>query len=530
MSHSTHLGAAFEDALSRAVDLDEQGRYPAGNDELFPGRTPTNVELVEACADFYHKHRAVLDRAVDDAVKFLASPDGVAYAKALEGSFESPEPNPLSDEIAAQILHRGEFDLAVSQPQGLRGFGIGVSVGVSAVVGLLAGADLVFDFEDRTQVHPRTWAGGSVKGGLSASAGLELSFWFEKPVSGAIAGWLLDLYIPNPEFALVVFIRFMYINQRPQGATEFEFSGVSVQLPFGIGFPYRPDKGKDALIALFAAGQKAWDRTRRATLDVVNKATGIATIAVQETATLEVTLHNTGDDIPLSSGAAMTFSMPSYFTNDDVAAMNISYGGWTFSTNTGPNGDLRLVLTLSANYTWKGGTDILFAITGVKSSNQPPYGQQSRSGQIILALSDESLTNPIATNADFALVWATSEASVSWTTQIKDGQFKLLGPASGTVDAYAQPGYQVVQLTTAVDTSNTVWVLGYQFNYNTAVPDTVLPQIRAVWTKQDAAKTPNTYWQGTTIDPSSPPGTTSTAYYGGSASYGSSITIKAVFG
>ncbi|MQY28027.1 hypothetical protein [Nocardia aurantia] len=529
MSQSTRLDGAFQDALTRAVDLDKQGISPEGENELFSGRTPSNAELVETCRRFYHAHRTVLDRAVDDAVHFLASPEGVAYVKALKGSFDSAKPNPLSDEIAARILHRGEFDLAVSQPPALRGFGIGVSAGVSAVIGLLAGADLVFDFKDKTQVHPRTWAGGSVKGGLSVSAGLELSFWVDKPVSGAIAGWLLDLYVPNPTYKIVVFVRFMYINQRAEGTTDFEFSGVSVQLPFGIGIPLRIDKDKDKVVALFAARQTAWDRTRRATMSVVNKATGLPAIAVQETATLQVTLSNTGDDVELSSGAAMTFSMPSYFTNDDVAAMNISYAGWKSSTTTGPNGDLRLVLTLSGDYTWGAGTDILFAIGNVKSSNQPPIGQQSRAGQVILALSDSALEKSVPANADFALVWSTSEASVSWSTQITD-TFKLLGPANGTADAYAQPGYQAVPLTTAVDTTGTVWLLGYQYNYNTAVPDTVIPQIRAVWTKQDSAKTPNTYWQGTTIDPSSPAGTTSTAYYGGSASTGNSITIKAVFG
>lgn len=46
--------------------------------------------------------------------------------------------------------------------------------------------------------------GGSLKGGLSISAGLELSFWVKKPVDGAIAGWLLDLYIPNPAFPLML--------------------------------------------------------------------------------------------------------------------------------------------------------------------------------------------------------------------------------------------------------------------------------------------------------------------------------------
>ncbi|MBL1076913.1 hypothetical protein JK358_21185 [Nocardia sp. 2] len=529
MPQPTPLEQAFADALAGAARLDKQGIRPAGAGEMRPRRTTTNVELVKKCADFYRKNRTVMDRAVDDAVRFLASPDGIAYVKALEGSFDSAEPNPLSEEIASQILTHGEFHLATAQPQGLRGFGIGVSAGASAVVGALAGADLVFDFKDRTQVHGRAWAGLSAKGGLSLSAGLELSFWIgDKPLSGAIDGFLVDLYVPNPEFKLVVFIRFMYINQRPQGATEFEFAGVSLQFPFGIGFPYRLDKGKDVVLAVYAAAQKAWDRTRRATLDVVNKANGTATIAVKEVATLEATLHNTGDDIPLRSGATMTISMPRYFTNDDVAAMKIELSGWTASTVVSPLGNLNVVLTLSKDYTWDGGSDLFFPITNVASSSQPPVGQQSSQGQIGLSLSDTSLTNPIVANADFALVWASSSATVTWSTNTPG--FKLLGPASGTVTAYADPGYQTMTLTTAVDPSGNTWVLGYQYNYNTADPTAVIPQIRAVWQSQDSPKTPKTYWQGDAVTPQSPPGTSSKAYYTGLNTNPNWVSITPKFG
>jgi len=523
MSDHTHvLDEAFTGALSRAAALDDQGIPPSDTGELFPHRIPTNVELVQACVAFYHKHQAMMDNAVHDVVNFLDSPDGVAYVKALEGSFESSAPNALSAELAADILRNGEFDLATSQPQGLRGFGVGVSAGVSAVVGLLAGADVVFDFKDQAQVHRRVWKGGSLKGGLSISAGLELSFWVDKPVTGAIAGWLLDLYIPT-KYVLLLFIRFMYIEQRPDGMTELDFSGVSLQFPLGIGLPIRRSEGTDGVVAVFAAKQTAFDRPKRATLQVVNKATGVGTIAVQETATVEATLRNTsGNDVALSSGATMTINMPAYFTDADVSGMKIDYPGWVFADDDG-----RLTLTLSKNSTWTAGADMSLVITNVKSSNQPPAGQQSQPGKVTVGLNDISFTAPIATTADFSLVWANSQAALGWKAVVSS-DFKLTGAASGNVPAaYAQPGNQIMTLTTAVDSSGTVWVLGYVFNYNTAIPDQVIPQVIATWWKQDAMKVGSNVYYGNAVDDS---GKVSTCWYGGTEKSGSSIAVTPTFG
>ncbi|MFF0613588.1 hypothetical protein ACFYUD_33485 [Nocardia tengchongensis] len=100
---------------------------------------------------------------------------------------------------------------------------------------------------------------------------------------------LLDLYIPT-KYVIMLFVRFMYIKQRPEGMKELDFGGVSLQFPLGIGLPIRHDKGTDGVIAVFGASRQAFDRPKRATLTVVNTTTGLSTIAVQETATLEVTL------------------------------------------------------------------------------------------------------------------------------------------------------------------------------------------------------------------------------------------------
>lgn len=525
MSNPTSLlDEAFKDALSRAAALDQQGITPDDADELFPGRAPSNVELVRACMDFYQQNRAVMDGAVRGALDFLNSPHGVAHVKALEGSFESAEPNPLSVELASGILRSGEFDLtsASAQPQALQGFGVGVSAEASAFVGVLAGADIVFDFKNEDEVHPRTWIGGSLKGGLSISGGLELSFWVSKPTTGAIAGWLIDLYVPTG-YVVLVFIRFMYIKERVQGSTEFNFSGVSLQFPLGIGFPFRMTQEKDSgLAAIFAAKQKAWDKPRRSTMSVVNKATGVSTIAVEEVATLAITLKNTsGNDVDLTAGATITLSMPSYFSDDDVSGMVIDYPGWAFTDDGG-----KLTLDLSEDFTWKAGAEISFDITNAKSSTQPPAGQQSYPGKVRLNMSDASFSAPVINTSDFDLVWENSEATLNWKATVTD-DFKLAGEGSGRVVAYAQPGNEIITLTTATDSSGNVWVLGYVFNYNTAIPDQVIPQVYAAWWKQDAIKTGSNVFYGNKVSDS---GETSTAYYAGLSSSGSSIAITVAFG
>ena len=525
MSNPTNiLEEAFKDALSKADSLDQSGVTPDGADELFAGRQPSNAELVQACADFYHQNQAVMDRAVEGALNFLSSPHGVAQVKALEGSFASTEPNPLSVELASGILGRGEFESALAgasaQPQGLRGFGVGVSVAASVIVGAFAGADIVSDFQDEAQVHTRTWVGLSFKGGLSISAGLELSFWVAKPVTGVIGGWLIDLFIPS----YVVFIRFMYINQREQGTTDLIFSGVSLQFPLGLGFPIRQLAGEEPrLIAVFAGNQQAWDKSRRATLDVVNKETGVSTIAVEEVATLAVTLKNTsGNDVSLSAGAAMTLRMPSYFSEADVSGMSIAYSQWTFADD-GTN----LTLTLSSDFAWKAGADISFEITNVRSSDgEPPAGQQSYPGKVSLTLDDTSFSSQIAATADFDLVWENSEATLDWKTTLSD-DFTLVGEGSGNVVAYAQPGDEIVTLTTATDGSGNVWVLGYVFNYNTAIPNEAIPQVYAAWWKQDSVKTDKNVFYGNKVSES---GQTSISYYAGLSNSGSSIEITVTFG
>jgi hypothetical protein len=257
-------------------------------------------------------------------------------------------------------------------------------------------------------------------------------------------------------------------------------------------------------------------------LDVVNKATGVNTIAVEEVATLAVTLKNTsGNEVGLSAGATMAIELPTYFSRDDVNNMSIDDKGWTCTVDGS-----QLTLTLSADSPWKADAEISFDIANVKSSSAPPIDQQSMPGKVTLTLNDDSFSTPIVSAVEFDLVWKNSEATLDWSVTLDANAFTLGGDASGSTVAHAQPGNEILQLTAATDSTGVVWILGYVFNYNTAVPNQVIPQVYAAWWKQDSVKTGNNVFYGNNVSES---GDTSTCYYANLQSTGSSIAIQATF-
>src|ERR1043166_7768594 len=207
---SKFLDEAFETALSNASTLDQQGMIPQDTEEFFPGGPPTNVQLVQECLDFYNQHHAVMDRAIKGALDLLSTPEGVSKVKALEAAFDTSGNDSRNLELTSELLSDGQFGLTnVAEAQALTGFGIGDSAGVSDPNrGYFAGADIVFEADDTI---PRVWVGHSLHGDLSASAGLELSFWVTTPYRGPIKGWILDLHLVH--FLTGYFIRLMYIRQ-----------------------------------------------------------------------------------------------------------------------------------------------------------------------------------------------------------------------------------------------------------------------------------------------------------------------------
>ena len=67
MSNSSRLlGQTFKKALQQAATQDDQGVTRDVELELFPDHVPrSNVELVQACADFYDQHQVVIDAALE---------------------------------------------------------------------------------------------------------------------------------------------------------------------------------------------------------------------------------------------------------------------------------------------------------------------------------------------------------------------------------------------------------------------------------------------------------------------------------
>jgi hypothetical protein len=314
----------------------------------------------------------------------------------------------------------------------------------------------------------------------------------------------------------VFFVRYMHIRQREVGSSKFTYCGWSLQFPLGIAIPL------PGMVGAFAAKQKTWSRSRAATLSVINTTTNVDTISINTTATLQATLKNTsGHDTTLSTGATMNINMPSFFSDDDVAAMSIDLTGWTFAVDGG-----KLTLTLSEGYTWGEGDELSFEITNVKSSSQPSSGN-SDIGSVRLTMDTQTeSTLPIVAAAEFDLVWANYEATLNWTVTLNSSDgLTLTGDSSGSVTGYASPGNDVVQLTTATDQSNNTWVPGYIFNYGTDNSGNSAPQVRAAWSKQGAAQAGNNVYYGFYVIENDG---TSTAYYKNQSS-ASSLAVAVEF-
>lgn len=211
--------------------------------------------------------------------------------------------------------------------------------------------------------------------------------------------------------------------------------------------------------------------------------------------------------------------MPSYFTQSDISKMSTSLPGWTL-TNDGTS----LTLTATTTFNCANGAGIVLGITNVYCSNTPVKGQQSTPGFVKVTVDQKSFDTPIVATASFDLVWANSQATLKWQTNVVS-PLTPVGMLSGGITAYAQPGTDVMTLTTATNTSTgDVWVLGYIYNYNTSNPNQTVPQVAAAWWKQGAPKTGSNLIVGNWVNSSSSPPTT-TCFN----SSGSSIVINVTF-
>ncbi len=498
------LDTAFEQALQHAAVYDSQQGAQDDPDGLFDGLPATSVERVRETFEHYRENQPLMDAAVRSAMNFLRTPHGAAHVKALQASFESSEPNPLSDSIAMEIQQSSEFDSLrdTAGNKTLKGIGIGASGGAAFYIGALAGGEVIIDWEHDGIINGRAWYGLSVEKAMTLNLGLELSFWNQTPLSGVVKGWLIDLWIPLAGYPGLLCVRYMFIKQREPGATRFTYAASSLQFPVGIVLPSNIGVGPR-----FWARQYSWSRRKRASLSVVDTTTQLSQITVDTGTSLKVTLKNTsGEEIELRADATMTINMPWFFSQAEVEAMALSLDGWSV-TNDGS----KITLQLINDTPWDAGDTIEFTITGVRSDGQLSNGETA-TGNVVVALdTNVPHTIEIRETAELGLVWANFSGSLEWCVDLQSADgFTMVGASEGTLQAYATTGATQIAVTTATDSDQNTWNFGYIFTYTTENGNSV-PEVCAVIWKADAPQiTGKTRFPGYYVVNED---ATSTAYY-----------------
>jgi hypothetical protein len=506
------LEPGFAQALLRASNVGGIKSKCRNSDDVIPAGLPqTEVEMVADCLDLYRRRQRLTDLAVGCIQAYMNTRHGLSNAHALEAALKTSN-NPLSAEIATHVMNAQELlPLRASlESSGLQAMGIGVSAGAYAVVGVLAGAEVLV--HAKGSATGRTWHAASVETGLGTNAGFEFSFWDSFPLTGCIFGLLVDV-------GFGIAVRFTRIRQKAEGDDTFEHAGWSIQWPFGTVVPF-------AAVGAYLGHQDARERVPRFTLTLaVDGSTDDHTLVVNTSSTVTLTI-DTGVTSQFATGATITIRMPSFFTTDEISAMTISSPptDWTFS-NDGT--DLLLTYTGSGT-TWDAGSSVSFDIGNVESAGST--GEDVDTGNVLVTIDrniEKTLSNRLYAELDVA--WAQFQAKIEWTAAASGGTSGLVSVAStgGCVTGYSQAGDDVVQLTTATDANGNEWVLGYIFNYGSN--GTTYPEARAVMYKSNASTLiPGNEYTGqwvtedTTYDDS-------TAAYADNSNYGD-VSITVTFG
>lgn len=457
------LGRTFKKALQEAATLDTQGVNNNVELELFPDCMPrNNVERVTACADFYEQYRTTIDAGIRGAVEFLQTPHGVAHVKAMQASFENQAPNQLSFEIASKIYNSDEFRRLKSlhADDGLKGIGIGVSVGAALPAkvlggsGVFAGADIVFEKE---VIVPRAWAGYSYNGAGSLSAGLELSYFSTTPSTGVTMGTLVDAYFPLPDFPLAVLVRVTLIEQRLTKDDIFTPCGIAVQLPLGVEWPVGQ---------LITSSYWAWQATTQpkpqlATLDISPS----QVVSNVEPTKLTIALKNTsGRNIDLKGASNIIITFP-FFQPTEIENMQIDLRGWSASSKGN-----QWTLTLNADWSWEDQTTIAFDVINAATNTQPQSGGYQAG--IFNLLLNYGAKFPLVKNTEFDLVSKIQKGNIIWAVDLgpnPDRNWTIVSgqTAQGNQDLSLIPSEKFQQLTIIRDAKSKVdWMLGYKFNGN----------------------------------------------------------------
>jgi hypothetical protein len=401
-----------------------------------------------------------------------------------------------------EIQSSPEFDVvrATSGNSSLQSIGIGISGGAAFVIGALAGAEVLIDWERNDVINGRAWYGLSIETGITLNLGLELSFWNQTPLSGAIKGWFIDLWVPISTIPVPLGLRYMFIKQREAGSTKFTYAASTIQLPLEFVIPI------GAFGLRFWARQYSWSRRRLASLSVVDGTTGLSQITVDTATTLKVTLENTsGDSLALNSGATMVVNPPSFFSQSEVEATSITLDGWDVV-----NDGSKFTMTLNSGYTWGSNDTIEFTIEGVESDGGLTNGE-TQTGYVLLSL-DRNISHTLTTrvSSDLGLVWENFAGTLDWEVALdSDDGFTMVGPTSGSTTGNAQTTTTPISLTTATDSDGNTWNFGYIFTYTTDNNQSVPEVCAAIWKEGSAPTSRNMYTGYYIVDADG----TSTAYY-----------------
>lgn len=248
--------------------------------------------------------------------------------------------------------------------------------------------------------------------------------------------------------------------------------------------------------------------TPQVDLSVVNSATDKASVSIGQDTSLAVSLtNNMSGPITLTPGVTtMTVEMPSYFTTEEVSLMSVSdLEGWTCYTS---EKSIILALTSQGSSTWN--DSLTFTIDGVRSDASRPSN-----GSIAILMTPTSMQNDIIVASNLRLNNPPDSFPITWEADHGD-TVTITGPTSGTGYATVQNNKNtVVRLTTATDTDNVEWVLGYQ------LPIPSKPgKLWAVWEAQNRQ---GSIYSGDDVLPES--GNQSKAFYKGETSQGAWIEI-----
>lgn len=446
--------------------------------ERVSGAQGAELRELHELRDFYRRHRAAIERAVEGLRALAETPAAERLADALRR-----DPAQVDAEAARGLLRGPALEPAVgsAQAEGLAGVGVGIALGLDLVIGGAAGAEVVVKLDDNS-VLLRGY--GVLAAGLDVFAGIGLTLGLYQTLPAVdtqnyTGGLLVDLPL-GPGALRVMAVR--------EGSglwtdpSDFKLLGFIIGFYLGVGGGVMLYRGPQLTLAL---------PSRRAMLTVCNCTDGTdpcqpgtSSIAQNVASVLDFTLENTsGKTITIAVGDEMTVDLPRYFTSDDASKIAVAPPkDWT---SEGWNGTtLTMAYAGSSALAWDTGS-IQFTLTNARPSQPDPLEGRVRV-EIPDAVVDGSVLDKdgFVASATLTLVPWIKYATISvWSAGFPD--FTLVdGQPTGGTDLTVpslEDENAVAALTVVTDANGNDWELGYQFYLD---PTTEAPYFRACWYEQ----------------------------------------------